>query len=176
MVCHGAHVPKSGPATTPERSSVQSWPGPPEARHGIVALPRQHAPRTSSANATPATTSPATTPEPRSASRYRAASPATPPDEQDPDEILWLLDQWSHSWAAIHHQPDQPGPYRVRQYGPRRFFDEVSAAYRSWKAAGKPPAHTWRITITPEGQRAELINGLECQGNGGVGRASNRGG
>ncbi len=80
----------------------------------------------------------------------------TPPDEQDPDGILWLIDQWSHSWAAIHHQPDRPGPYRVRQHGPRRLFDEVSAAYRSWKAAGKPPAHTWRITITPEGQQAEL--------------------
>lgn len=79
----------------------------------------------------------------------------TPPDAEDPDGILWLLDQWSHSWAAIHHQPDQPGPYRVRQYGPRRLFDEVSAAYRRWKAAGKPPAHTWRITITPESQRAE---------------------
>jgi protein-L-isoaspartate(D-aspartate) O-methyltransferase len=80
----------------------------------------------------------------------------TPPNDQDPDGILWLLDQWSHSWAAIHHQPDQPGPYRVRQYGPRRLFDEVSAAYRGWKAVGNPPAHTWRITITPEGQRAEL--------------------
>ena len=80
----------------------------------------------------------------------------TPPDDQDPEGILWLLDQWSHSWAAIHHHPDQPGPYRVRQYGPRRLFDEVSAAYRGWRTAGKPPAHTWRITITSEGQRTEL--------------------
>jgi protein-L-isoaspartate(D-aspartate) O-methyltransferase len=80
----------------------------------------------------------------------------TPPDDHDPDGILWLLDQWTHSWASIHHQPDKPGPYRVRQYGPRRLFNEVSTAYRGWKAAGKPPAHTWRITITPEGQRAEL--------------------
>lgn len=80
----------------------------------------------------------------------------TPPDTEDPDGILWLLDHWSKSWAAIHHQPDQPGPYRVRQDGPRRLFDEVSAAYRSWKAAGKPPAHAWRITITPDGQQAEL--------------------
>jgi protein-L-isoaspartate(D-aspartate) O-methyltransferase len=84
---------------------------------------------------------------PRCIARY------TPPDAEDPDGILWLLDQWSHSWAAIHHQLDQPGPYRVRQYGPRRLFDEVSAAYRGWKAAGKPPAHTWRITVTPDGQR-----------------------
>jgi hypothetical protein len=89
----------------------------------------------------------------------------TPPEAEDPDGI-----QWSHSWAAIHHQPDQPGPYRVRQYGPRRLFDEVSAAYRGWKAAGKPPAHTWRITITPHGQRAELTGSQSLLANdaGGV--------
>jgi hypothetical protein len=33
----------------------------------------------------------------------------------------------------------------------------LSAAYRGWKAAGKPPAHTWRITITPEGHRTHGI-------------------
>jgi hypothetical protein len=93
---------------------------------------------------------------PRCVPRY------TPPDAQDPDGILWLLDQWSGSWAAIHHRPDQPGPYRVRQYGPRRLFDEVSAAYRGWKAAGKPPAHAWRIIITPHNQRAELPWSLEA--------------
>lgn len=103
---------------------------------------------------------------PRCVPRY------TPPEAEDPDGILWLLDQWSHSWAAIHHQPDQPGPYRVRQYGPRRLFDEVSIAYRSWKAAGKPPAHTWRITITPEGQRAELTQSDANRG----GQATSAGG
>ncbi|MBV9013237.1 MAG: hypothetical protein JO272_14515 [Pseudonocardiales bacterium] len=65
----------------------------------------------------------------------------TPPDDQRPQGILWLLDQWSNSWAAIHHQPDQPGPYRVRQYGPRRLFDEVSAAYRTWNTPGASPSH-----------------------------------
>jgi protein-L-isoaspartate(D-aspartate) O-methyltransferase len=80
----------------------------------------------------------------------------TPPDDDNPDGILWFLDQWSDSWAAIHHQPEQPGPYRVRQYGPRRLFDKVSAAYQTWKNAGKPPASAWTITVTPDGQHAEL--------------------
>jgi protein-L-isoaspartate(D-aspartate) O-methyltransferase len=82
----------------------------------------------------------------------------TPPEAEDPDGILWFLDQWSGSWAALHHQPHRPGPYRVRQYGPRRLFDEVSIAYRRWKAAGKPPASAWRITVTPAGQHAELAD------------------
>lgn len=80
----------------------------------------------------------------------------TPSADDEPDGILWLLDQWSGSWAAVHHRPGQPGPYRVRQFGSRQLFDEVSAAYQEWKNAGKPPASAWRITITPDRQRAEL--------------------
>jgi len=87
---------------------------------------------------------------PRCKFRYTART------DNEPDGILWFLDQWSGSWAAVHHRPGQPGPYRVRQFGPRRLFDEVSAAYRDWKAVGKPPANTWRITVTTEGQHAEL--------------------
>jgi protein-L-isoaspartate(D-aspartate) O-methyltransferase len=86
--------------------------------------------------------------------KYRYTAPGT----RDPDGILWLLDQWSGSWAAIHHQPGQDGPYRVRYHGPRRLFDEVSAAYQDWKVAGKPPASSWRITVTQHGQHAELIS------------------
>ncbi|MGH3771385.1 MAG: rRNA adenine N-6-methyltransferase family protein [Pseudonocardiaceae bacterium] len=82
----------------------------------------------------------------------------TPPADDDPDGILWFLDQWSGSWAAIHHRPGEPGPYRVRQFGSRRLFDEVSAAYRDWKAAGKPPASAWRITVTPHSQHTELTD------------------
>ncbi len=82
----------------------------------------------------------------------------TLPAHGEPDGILWFLDQWSGSWAAVHHRPDQPGPYRVRQFGSRQLFDEVSTAYQEWKTAGKPPASAWRITVTPDGQHAELTS------------------
>ena len=52
----------------------------------------------------------------------------------------------------------RPGPFRVRQYGPRRLFNEVSAAYQIWKDAGKPPVSALKITVTPHGQHAELTN------------------
>jgi len=54
----------------------------------------------------------------------------TSPSPDDADGILWFLDPWSGSWAAIHHRPSRPGPFRVRQYGSRRLFDEVSTAYQ----------------------------------------------
>lgn len=41
----------------------------------------------------------------------------TPSANGEPDGILWFLDQGSRSWAAVHHRPGQPGPYRVRQFG-----------------------------------------------------------
>jgi protein-L-isoaspartate(D-aspartate) O-methyltransferase len=80
----------------------------------------------------------------------------TGPDSNDPDGILWFLDQWTGSWAAVHHRPGHDGPYRVRQYGPRRLFDEISAAYQRWKDSGKPPASAWKLTVTPNGQHTEL--------------------
>jgi hypothetical protein len=82
----------------------------------------------------------------------------TPPEQDNPDGILWFLDQWSGSWAAVHHRPGQDGPYLVRQYGPRRLFTEISTAYQNWKHAGKPPANAWRITVTPHGQHTELTD------------------
>jgi hypothetical protein len=63
----------------------------------------------------------------------------SPPEADDPDGILWFLDQWSGSWAAVHHQPGQNSPHLVRQYGPRRLFNEINTAYQTWKTAGKPP-------------------------------------
>lgn len=88
---------------------------------------------------------------PRCRYRYTAAN------DEDPDGILWFLDQWSGSWAAVHHRPGEDGPYLVRQYGPRRLFDEVSVAYQGWRKAGTPPASAWRIIVTPDGQHAELV-------------------
>lgn len=82
----------------------------------------------------------------------------TPSAQAEPDGILWFLDQWSGSWAVVHHRPDRPGPYRVRQFGSRQLFDEVSATYQEWKTAGKPPASAWRITVTPDGQHTELTS------------------
>ncbi len=74
-------------------------------------------------------------------------------DNDSEEAILWFLDPSSRSWAALHHHPDQSGPYRVRQLGPRRLWDEVEAAYRWWVEQDEPQVEQWLITIDPSGQR-----------------------
>lgn len=71
----------------------------------------------------------------------------------------WLLDRDSHSWAKLTHiTPDaNDDEFQVRQYGPRRLWDEVETAHGWWVQRGKPRADCWRFTVTPQGQRIELI-------------------
>jgi protein-L-isoaspartate(D-aspartate) O-methyltransferase len=67
----------------------------------------------------------------------------------------WFLDPTTRSWARFDYQPDTQR-WPVHQFGPRRLFDELTAAYHRWDHAGQPPATRWRFTITPDGQQVEL--------------------
>jgi protein-L-isoaspartate(D-aspartate) O-methyltransferase len=62
------------------------------------------------------------------------------------------------AWAShIHHTVDaSDGEFAVQQFGPRRLWDEVEAAYRWWVGAGRPDAHRWRFTVSPDCQKVEL--------------------
>lgn len=66
-----------------------------------------------------------------------------------------FVDPSSDSWATVHYRPGVAG-YQVHQAGPRRLWDEVSAAHRWWLDAGSPAADQWRITVTPQAQLVEL--------------------
>ncbi len=68
---------------------------------------------------------------------------------------LYFVDAWSRSWACLHYLPNAI-EYHVRQFGPRRLWNEVEAAYHWWIGAGRPPASQWRFTVTPAGQGIEL--------------------
>jgi protein-L-isoaspartate(D-aspartate) O-methyltransferase len=70
---------------------------------------------------------------------------------------VWFLDPSSRSWARFDYQPGVRR-WPIHQFGPRRLFDEVAAAYHRWDHAGRPPVVQWRITVTPDGQRVELTS------------------
>jgi protein-L-isoaspartate(D-aspartate) O-methyltransferase len=70
---------------------------------------------------------------------------------------VWFLDADSRSWAGFDYQPNADR-WPVRQFGPRRLFDEVTAAYQRWDHAGRPPVTQWRFILTPNGQRVELTS------------------
>jgi protein-L-isoaspartate(D-aspartate) O-methyltransferase len=73
------------------------------------------------------------------------------------DGTLRLVDHISGSWARLRYDHDAGPPYLVRQFGPRRLWDEVQAAYQWWVDQGSPTAERWRFTVTPRGQRVELV-------------------
>ena len=67
---------------------------------------------------------------------------------------LYLVDQWSGSWASVRITTE--APYEVRQSGQRTLWDEVETAYRWWVEVGEPTVDTWQFTLAPSGQRIEL--------------------
>ncbi len=75
---------------------------------------------------------------------------------EDPETgTLYLVDQWSRSWATLHVSAEPP--YEVRHSGERKLWDEVATAYQWWLDRGKPAVDAWRFTIDPSGQRIELL-------------------
>lgn len=80
-----------------------------------------------------------------------------PENDPDGDGVLWVIDHSTDSWARLEHRPGEPGPYKVRQFGPRRLWDEVEEAHQWWVDKGKPGADRWLFTVTPLGQQIELV-------------------
>jgi protein-L-isoaspartate(D-aspartate) O-methyltransferase len=78
------------------------------------------------------------------------------PGEDDDHGTFWLIDPVSGAWASLRHHPSSDGPYEVRQHGPRKLWDEVESAYRSWCESGKPQATDWRFTVTANTQSVTL--------------------
>lgn len=68
---------------------------------------------------------------------------------------VWFLDQESRSWARFDYQPGVDC-YLIRQFGPRRLWDEVAAVYQWWDQAGRPRVDQWRFTVTPHEQCVDL--------------------
>jgi protein-L-isoaspartate O-methyltransferase len=77
-----------------------------------------------------------------------------PPTSERP-HVLWLLDPTSRSWASAAYSTD-PGPFTVRQHGPRRLWTEAEAAYHWWQHAGQPSVQAWEFLITPDRQQDRL--------------------
>lgn len=64
---------------------------------------------------------------------------------------VYLMAPESRSWASWHVEPGAR-EYPVRQYGPRRLFDELEKAYRWWMDEGRPSHDRFGVNVGPEGQ------------------------
>jgi len=68
---------------------------------------------------------------------------------------LWFADNATGSWAVARYDRTG-GPYRIRQYGPRRLWNEIETTYHWWFDHGKPPLNQWQLTISSDQQTATL--------------------
>ncbi|MGH3822958.1 MAG: hypothetical protein ACRDRA_09025 [Pseudonocardiaceae bacterium] len=68
---------------------------------------------------------------------------------------VWFLDAGSRSWARFDYRPETRR-WLVHQFGPRRLWDEITAAHQKWDQLGRPPVTQWRFTVTLDEQRVEL--------------------
>ena len=78
-----------------------------------------------------------------------------PPQSSGGEHVLWLTDPRSGSWASAHYT-GSAGTRIVRQAGPRSLWDEVESAFRTWKAAGKPPPDQWILIVSATGQQTRI--------------------
>jgi protein-L-isoaspartate(D-aspartate) O-methyltransferase len=78
-----------------------------------------------------------------------------PANGDDDRWCVWFLDPGSRSWARFDYQTGTR-QWPVHQFGPRRLWDEVTAAYHRWQQAGRPSVKQWRFTITPDMQHVGL--------------------
>ncbi|MFD9894223.1 hypothetical protein ACFWY9_33155 [Amycolatopsis sp. NPDC059027] len=62
-----------------------------------------------------------------------------------------LDDPDTRSWARLDANLNDPAPFTVHQFGPRRLWDEVVAAYDWWYENGEPGLDRFGLTVTPEG-------------------------
>jgi hypothetical protein len=63
-------------------------------------------------------------------------------------------DSATGSWAIAEYDR-AGGPYRIRQHGRRRLWNEIETAYQWWSEEGKPVLNQWRITIDSRQQTAQ---------------------
>ncbi len=73
-----------------------------------------------------------------------------------------LHDVRSHSWSRVTLVRGQD-PWTVHQYGPRRLWDEVDAAYIWWRDAGKPTPDRYGLTVTPDGTHTVWIDAPDSE-------------
>ncbi|MGW7004183.1 methyltransferase domain-containing protein [Streptomyces sp. NPDC054933] len=88
--------------------------------------------------------------------QVRDAWPSLGHAQDGSDEAtLWILADDGKSWATAEYVPGR-SVFEVEQYGPRRLWDEVEAAWRWWESQDRPSRDRFGLTVDQHGQRVWL--------------------
>ncbi|MEU9793294.1 methyltransferase domain-containing protein [Streptomyces sparsogenes] len=75
---------------------------------------------------------------------------------------LWLATTDATSWAAVDWDGRTDERFTVWEYGSRRLWSEVEAAYHWWQHVGSPGLHRFGMTITPDGVHTPWLDTPDC--------------
>ncbi|MGP9019710.1 methyltransferase domain-containing protein [Streptomyces sp. BR1] len=71
---------------------------------------------------------------------------------------LWLAATDATSWAAVDWDGRTDERFTVWEYGPRRLWAEVEAAYAWWRQVGSPGPDRFGLTVAPHGQHTPWLD------------------
>ncbi|MGW6867537.1 methyltransferase domain-containing protein [Streptomyces sp. NPDC054901] len=80
---------------------------------------------------------------------------------------LWVADVDGSSWACVDWDGEQAEQFAVQQYGPRRLWDEVTAAHGWWCARGRPAVDRYGMTVSPDGRHTPWVGSPDTPVPGG---------
>ncbi|MGW7347815.1 hypothetical protein [Streptomyces sp. NPDC054854] len=80
---------------------------------------------------------------------------------------LWVADVDGTSWACVDWDGEQAEQFAIQQYGPRRLWDEVTAAHGWWCARGRPAVDRYGMTVSPEGRHTPWVDSPDTPVPGG---------
>ncbi|MEU0933123.1 methyltransferase domain-containing protein [Embleya sp. NPDC005971] len=67
---------------------------------------------------------------------------------------FWAADEAGTSWACVDYDGTRLTHLAVRQFGPRRLWDQISAAHAWWASAGRPGLDRFRLTVDADGTQS----------------------
>lgn len=64
---------------------------------------------------------------------------------------LWIWDDALTSWATVDYDGRRLDTFRLRQHGPRRLWDEVTASWSWWTNNGQPAFDLFGLDVGLDG-------------------------
>ncbi|MFF4283535.1 methyltransferase [Streptomyces kronopolitis] len=76
---------------------------------------------------------------------------------------LDVTDTTGSSWATVDYDGHHNGRFAVAQSGPRRLWDEITAAHERWLTLGRPSVDQHGLTIDTTGTRTRWVQAVGGQ-------------
>ncbi|MEV0777267.1 methyltransferase domain-containing protein [Streptomyces sp. NPDC050428] len=74
---------------------------------------------------------------------------------------LAVADDTGPSWATVDYDGHSADRFTVTQAGPRRLWDEITAAHSRWETLGRPSVDQYGLTVNAAGAQTAWVEGAD---------------